>query len=74
MSLADELLADLEDDNDDDELDQLMKEKGAAASDEEGKQIDFKKIENSLKIFFIKQMKKMKRKCKLMKMMKFKRK
>lgn len=36
MSLADELLADLEDDNDDEELDNLMKEKGVAESDEEG--------------------------------------
>lgn len=34
MSLADELLADLEDDNDDEEIDQLMKEKGAASEDE----------------------------------------
>jgi hypothetical protein len=39
MSLADELLADLEDDNDDGELEQLIKEE--VKSDEEGKIEDF---------------------------------
>lgn len=35
MSLADELLADLDDDNDDEELEKLVKEK--TGSDDEGK-------------------------------------
>lgn len=45
MSLAEELLADLEDDNDDEELEQMIKDKGAASEDEEGKQkFSFNKI------------------------------
>lgn len=42
MSLADELLADLEDDNDDGELEELIKDK--IESDEDGNLIIFKFI------------------------------
>lgn len=50
MSLADELLADLEDENDDGELEELIKIK--VESDEEGKIDNFSNCELSLKTFF----------------------
>lgn len=41
MSLADELLADLEDDNDNEELEELIKVKVEDESGEEGKKMKF---------------------------------
>lgn len=49
MSLADELLADLEDDNDDEELEKLEKAVKTEKSDEEGKKQFFLMFSNVLK-------------------------
>lgn len=50
MSLADELLADLEDDNDDEELEELIKEK--VDTDDEGKHNKIMKNQNKTIFLF----------------------